>query len=311
MWGFDHFGLSGTADGSIAVPVWLAASTAALVFLLLLLAAFRRGSVAIVALVAVVVIGVAGAWSWLEHERSVERRALEERVRILEGQALAPGSVLACLDASAGEQLENGCEKMVFGTPENSAAALVYVGSRFALLTEAVDRARRDTTLESLAQSLRGSLEQDRFGVLAQVLIARHGCTFERCEQFRLLRDPNRVRSHMRERTFETVLARHAPNWPSRPGRPGAPVAGLVASPVPSQYSLPSAASIPPVSIISGEPGAEASSGAPASTGSTDSPPPAAPPSQARRSSSRPAQTRQQPSAPGAPVQLAPQQRAP
>src|SRR5216683_1661141 len=55
--------------------------------------------------------------------QAAERRALTQRNAELNISAVAPGSVLACLDSGAGEAVENACEKQVFADPQRAAGA--------------------------------------------------------------------------------------------------------------------------------------------------------------------------------------------
>ena len=78
-----------------------------------------------------------------QDERAAERRALAQRDAELTAQALAPGSALACLDAAAGEAVENACEKTVFAGPQATAAAVAYMAARLTLLADGLAFARR------------------------------------------------------------------------------------------------------------------------------------------------------------------------
>src|ERR1043165_6566701 len=70
-------------------------------------------------------------------QRAAERRGLLARDGELTRMALTPGSALACLEANAGETVENSCEKRVFATAESTAAAVGYVNARLKLLADA------------------------------------------------------------------------------------------------------------------------------------------------------------------------------
>jgi hypothetical protein len=216
----------------------------------------------------VIVVAVVLGWTFLnragEHDRAEERRALDQRAADLVGRAISPGSAIACLEAVSGDAVEGGCERAVFASPETLAAATTYVSERLALLFDAHDFAtRRDTNYETTIASLRRMIAADRFGIASQVLAARDGCTAENCDGFNLVYDDKRLRTTLRERTFDQLVARYAMNWPSRAPRP---VASTTPNGTPSTSNLqfPSAQSIPPVSIMNNEPPATPQNSAPA-----------------------------------------------
>jgi len=94
--------------GSLALRLWVAAGSAALLVFVCALA-FDWTRTRTVARIGVVVLGaVLGAtlaWTFLDaasvRDQSAERRALETRATELNAQILAPGSALACLDGLA------------------------------------------------------------------------------------------------------------------------------------------------------------------------------------------------------------------
>jgi hypothetical protein len=61
--------------------------------------------------------------------------------------------------------------------------------------------------------NLRRALERDRFGIVAQVLAARDGCTPTQCDAFAMLRDARRVRANMAERRYASMIERHVAGW--------------------------------------------------------------------------------------------------
>ncbi|MFL6796941.1 MAG: hypothetical protein ACJ8F3_05965 [Xanthobacteraceae bacterium] len=254
---------------------------------------------------AVAVLLALAAWAWLEQlagqDRAAERRALESRSFELTSRALMPGSPLACLDAIAGDAVEQACERALFASPDTSAAAIAYVAAQLALLAQDHEHADRGTS--SAIAPLRRALEADRYGLVAHVLAGRYGCTAERCSAYLLLEDSTKIRTNLTERAFEERIRIHIARWSSSPTRASAaaePVltpgkaegpssGGKIAS---DPNYLPSSSSIPPVSIMSVEPHAPTAEAA-ASTARKP----------ANAASSRPA------AAPGAPVQLAPPSR--
>jgi len=227
--------------------------------------ALVTGIIAAIARVALVVIVACAAWLFVDHsarqERAAERRDLDMRAAELVARTLAPASPLACVDTNAGEAVEGACEKSIFATPETVAATLAYTNARLSLLADGLDYARRrDSGYEIALTGLRRAVEADRYGLVAHVLSTRDGCTAEQCDGFALLRDPALVKANMNAHTYEKNVERYAAAW-SEP-KISAPVAALPAPAVPAtpavaagpKIDFPSAASIPPVSIMNAEP---------------------------------------------------------
>jgi hypothetical protein len=208
----------------------------------------------------------------LMRDLGVERRAIEARASELLARAIAPGSALTCLDAIGSVQVEAACEKALFATPEAVTAALAYVNAQYSLLTASAAFAERDPSYQPAVERLRRGLEEDRFGLVAQVLATR-GCNAPDCADFAVLRDSKRIVANMKNHTFAAHVDVHAASWtggeassalaaasssvrlrpPSgteagsggAPATPGAP--GRV------RYEYPSAASFPPVHIMEAE----------------------------------------------------------
>lgn len=259
--------------GILALPMW-AAGTLAAVAVACCLIAFRRagyeGLTGTVARVALVLIGAAATWLMFgaspARDISADRRALDARVTELTARAIAPGSALACLDAAAGAAVEGACEKALFATPEATAAAVSYVSAQLALLADASEHAQRDATYATLVAQLRRAAETDRFGIVAHVLAAREGCTAEQCDAFALLENTARVSANITDRTYESYVERYVAGWPASSAHPVASttpagpvtasnaVPGLPLKPPGPDVFFPSAASIPPVNIMTAEP---------------------------------------------------------
>jgi hypothetical protein len=260
------------ATNTLAVPAWAAGAIVAVFVVIAVLALIRSGSglAGAVLRVAAAFFALAAVGLVLEQgalrERSAERRALDQRAADLDARAVLPGSALGCLNAVAGDAVETACEKAVFATPQSVAAAVSYVSARLALLADAVDFARRGGGYESALAALRLPIETDRFGIVAHVLSVRDSCTPLLCDTYVLLHDPDRVQANLREQLFARYVDRYAAEW-SRAQTPVAEAPGntfttasappaATAVPVPSKYDFPSAASIPPVSIMTAEPSA-------------------------------------------------------
>jgi hypothetical protein len=251
---------------------WVASGAAALLVLVCALALDWTRS-RIIARFAVIGLGAAFgatlAWAFLAgaavRDLSVERRTLEMRAAQLTAQVLAPGSPLACLDATGGESVEVACEKLLFAGPATVAAASSYTAARLTLLSDGAAHIKAGGNLDSIVPALRRALEADRFGFVAHTLAIRDGCTSSRCAALALLRDPERVRANLSAQTFDRYVDRYLPQW-AQPEIPVAEVAPsstgtLVASQPPAgqkkvfiDADFPSAASIPAISIMNPEP---------------------------------------------------------
>jgi hypothetical protein len=245
------------------------------------------------AIVLVAALTAAMGWAYINHanlrDHDVERRALELRAQILNASALAPGSPLTCLDAMTGDTVESACEKSLFAAPPSVAAATAYIAARMTLLADMVAYTKRGgENLDEVLVPLRRSLEADRFGFLAHVLEVRDGCTSMSCKPLALLHDPGRVRTNLGEDTLDRYIDHYATAWaqsadatvadatPAEPSAARQPPHKVV------NIDFPTAASIPPVSIMNPEqtkPAAAtaANGGAPAAGGSRRSRKPSGP----------------------------------
>src|SRR5262249_4556325 len=128
--------------------------------------------------------------------------------------------------------------------------------------------AKSGGNLDSILLPLRHSLEADRFGFVAHALAMRDGCTSGRCAALALLREPERVRANLSAATFDRYVERYFPLW-GQPNEVPLPEAVLRATDAletaqpaargaptlrKADVDFPSAASIPPVSIMNPEP---------------------------------------------------------
>jgi hypothetical protein len=317
------------ATGTLPLPAWAVGVAVALFAVIGVLTLTRAGAGFAGATLRVVLVfaGFAAVWTLLEQgmlrERSAERRALDQRAAELAARAVAPGSPLACLDAVAGDAVETACEKAVFASPASVATAVSYMTARLALLSDAVDFARRNGGYDSALTTLRLPIESDRYGIVAHVLSVRESCTPLLCDSYVLLRDPDRVQANLRERMFDRFVERYVADWAraqaagapvaeapaayttaagstAAPATPAAPAA-TAAAPLASKYDFPSAASIPPISIMSPEPAV------PADVKAAPAAPAAAPAASPRR----PQHAAPAPHAPARAATAAPQQIAP
>jgi len=225
---------------------------------------------------------------------------------------------LSCIDDLAGETVLTACEKVLFGSAESTAAALSYAASQITRLTAFGDVAAANASMTPELQMVRRAVERDRYGLMAYVLVARDHCTPSDCAAFRAVTDRNQIVANMNERTYEGLIVRYAPSWNMPAVTPG-PVAALPPSmPLgkPTNAEFPTAASTPPISIMTPEPGQATTPSTPRPPASSLSSPPSSspPPANAPLPSPRPTPAlaaAKKPAAPkpartAAPVQLAP-----
>ena len=287
-------------SGTLGLPLWALGAVAALVVFGLAIALRRSSWLQSITGQGLVLIGLVGAGVMLDrlvapprtsdqHERAdtrqarlAERQTLEARAFELTARTLLPGSALACLDAGAGDTVEDACEKSVFGSAASVAAAVTYVMARLSLLADGLDYAKRaDTGYERTLDSWRRHAELDRYGLVAHVLATRNLCTVENCAAFALLRDSSIVRTNLRDRTFDNLVARYAEQWKARQDGPVVgsvqPGAGKTGLAVARNIDFPSAASIPAISIMSPESSAMPSAVGSITAAGTADPAPAAP----------------------------------
>ncbi|MFZ0606972.1 MAG: hypothetical protein WAM75_04745, partial [Xanthobacteraceae bacterium] len=252
--------------GSSALRLWVSAGSAALLVFVCALA-FDWTRTRTVARVGVVVLGaVLGAtlaWAFLDaasvRDRSAERRALETRAAELNAESLAPGSPLACLNGLAGDDVEAACEKALFASPSTVASAASYVAARFSLLADITAYIKRDGgNINTVLLPLRHSLEADRFGFVAHTLAVADRCTSDRCAALSLLDNPGKVRANLSGLTLQRYLDHYLTVWAQAPETPVADASAAAgAQPAPHKFvdiDFPSAASIPPISIMNPEP---------------------------------------------------------
>ena len=349
MWMFGSGHLISAADvatGTFALMVFSAVAAVVVVAFLVRVALRRAGEAGMAGVIWVcgtVLVGAVFVYMLFDRfavrDLAAERRAIEARAAELTARSLAPGSALGCLDAVANVLVENGCEKPLFASPEAVAAAVTYVDARFSLLAASASLAEHDRGYRPAFERLRQGLENDRYGLVAHVLMTR-GCNGADCAELRLLRDPARVVANMKARVFEAALGVHALAW-STSGGGGAAVASAPAAaasplavngaglgtPVTSggpsavgsaKFDFPSADSIPAVSIMNAEPGAPPAAAEPRSA----TLPPKRPAGAARHQSARqaaapapahspPSPSLPPPSVPPPPVQIAPEEPPP
>ncbi len=198
---------------------------------------FTFGSIALIAFVGSV------AWLVVYLGMIEQRRAIEERIAALRTQATASGT-LACLERAT-EALQASCAQSLFASPGAISSAGIYTASRL----DAMKAARRYSgprtpQFDDAVATLERSLQEDPFGLAADILVRREGCTAQRCEALSLFADPARLADNIRNKTFDANVARYTAAWGApQPGAPqtAAPVPAITPSgetraPIPDKY---------------------------------------------------------------------------
>lgn len=292
---------------SPALPMWAtlaAAAFSAIVVLVVLIRADKTMANGALAVITLLSIGIASTLAVRGFSTSIRPVEASSEMRPVVHQ-VASLPALACLDGLAGESVEAACEKAVFGSADAAAAAVSYTAAQMSRLANAIGA----RALNAEQQTLRSTLERDRFGLVAQVLTVRDKCTASDCGMFRMVSNASAIRNNMNERLYDTLILRHATSWNAAPSDTQPPVAGLfgnMPTGKPSTVEFPTASSTPPVNIMTAEPPAAAAV------------PPASPrPPSASTSAQAPAKANAAPkkqtqAAPkSAPTQLAPQATPP
>jgi hypothetical protein len=316
--------------GSSALRLWIAAGSAALLVFLCALAfqwARSRGIARVGVVVVGAILGATLAWAFIDtasnRDLFAERQALETRAAELGTHALAPGSALACLDAFAGDSVEAACEKAIFASPAATASATSYIAARLALLADIVAYTKRGGShVDNILTPLRRSIETDRYGFAAHTLAVLDGCTPENCKALSLLRDPSRVRANLSAQVLDRYLDHYVTLWAQAPDTPVADATsstpsaanqpGTAGRKVTVDIDFPTAASIPPVSIMNPEPKnpgaavASVTAGADTSVQAVGAQPTAAPATSPKKPARKQANQANSAQVPAPPQQIAP-----
>ena len=294
-------------------PMWLTLAAAGffgIVVLITLLRAEKSVANGALSIITLLAIGIAVAATLRGYGPTRSDGSGQTRSAPQMSAAALPA--LSCIDDLAGDIVLSACEKALFGSPESAAAAVTYTASQIARLTALGDAAVANRNLTPELQALRHAVERDRYGLAAQVLVARDRCTPTQCPAFRALTDPHRIASNMEEHVYEGMIARYSPGWnaPAAPPSVG-PVAVMAPTTMPTgrptNAEFPTAASTPPVSIMTPEPTATTPAAPRSATAGTTAPgtsprPPAA--ANALAAAKKPPAAK--PQRTPAPVQIAP-----
>lgn len=246
---------------SPAFPMWMTLAAAGFFGLILLITLLRadrsvaNGALTVITLLSIVIAGAATVRVYGPEAQSAPAEAREQAA------VTASLPALSCLDDLAGDAVAAGCEKALFGAPDAAAAAVSNTAARIDRLTALGDVATAEKRLTLEMKVLRKSLERDRYGLVAHVLVARDGCTQFDCAAFRSLNDQQQVAANMESHLYDTLIARYAPTWHAPPTAPAMPATAALAGMPPSiptgrptNAEFPSASSTPPVSIMNPEP---------------------------------------------------------
>jgi hypothetical protein len=252
---------------SPSFPMWLTLAAAGFFGIIVLITLLRaeksvaNGALTVITLLAV---GIAVAASIREFGPAGRPASAERAGSYQPINAALPA--LSCIDDIAGDIVLAACEKALFGSAETAAAAVSYAASQITRLTASGDVASANRSITPELQMLRAAVERDRYGLMAQVLLARDHCTLSNCRAFRALTDNRQIVANMEARPYDGLIARYAPLWnmPAAAG-PVATLAPTMPTGKPTNADFPSAASTPPVSIMTPEPMASSAPRAPAS----------------------------------------------
>ena len=259
-------------------PMWLTLAAAAFFAVIAIITLLRaEKSVANGALTVITLLAVGVALAATARGFGSANSGATEDIRS-SSATTASLPALACVDDLAGEAVLTACEKAVFGSAESTAAALSYAARLINRLTGFGDVATANKNKTPELEVLRHAVEHDRYGLMAEVLVARDHCTPSDCAAFKSLSDPRRIATNIDERTYDGMVARYSAIWNLPPVSAAAPVAALipgVPTGKPTNAEFPTAASTPPVSIMTPEPPLASGSRPPAPLANASAAPPA------------------------------------
>ena len=258
---------------SPAFPMWVTVAAAGLFAIILLMTLARaeksvaNGALTVITLLAIGV-AVAATLRGFGPVGSTPSRDSEPSPQI---SVALPA--LFCVDDLAGDSVETACEKALFGSAESAAAAVSYAAGRLSRLVAFGNVAAANRNMTPELSALRRSIERDRYGLVAYVLLARDRCRPSDCPAFQSLTDHDQIAANMINQTYDELVARYAPSWNApaattaaalpQPAQSTAPATVAALPPLspgatgrPTTADFPSAASIPPVNIMTPEPAA-------------------------------------------------------
>jgi len=243
---------------SPAFPMWLTLAAAgffAIIVLITLLRAEKSVANGALTVITLLAIGIAVAATIRGFGTGGSGSASVETASLQTVNVSLPA--LSCIDDLAGDAVLAACEKPLFGSAESAAAAVSYAASMITQLTASGDVAAANRNVTPELEALRHAVERDRYGLMAQALVAREHCTLSECPAFRSITDTHQIVANMDQRTYDGLVSRYAPSWNAPPATAPAVAALSPMMPTgrPTNAEFPSAASTPPVSIMTPEPG--------------------------------------------------------
>jgi hypothetical protein len=256
---------------SPSFPMWLTLAAAvffAFILFLTLIRAEKSVANGVLAVITLLAIGVAAAVT-LRGFESDGGRTLNSKSRDTPINVAIPA--LFCIDGLAGELIESACEKALFGTPDTAAAAVSYAASEISRLRSFGDVAAANSAMSPELEALRRAIERDRYGLVAHVLVARDHCQPSECPAFQSLTDHSRITANMEEQLYEKMVMRHASSWNApaaamQATEPDPPALASEPTGHPTNADYPTAASIPPISIMTPEPATGSAAAPPAAS---------------------------------------------
>src|ERR1700676_1605718 len=199
-------------------PMWLTLAAAgffAVIVLITMLRAEKSGANGALTVVTLLAIGVAVA---------ATIRGFGTGGSVASGETASVQTInfslpaLSCIDDLAGEAVLAACEKSLFGSAESAPAAGSYAASLITQLTASGDVAAANRNMTPELQAVRRAIERDRYGLMAQALVARDHCTLSECPAFRAMTDTHQIVANMDERTYDGLVLRYSPSWNAAAG---------------------------------------------------------------------------------------------
>ena len=247
---------------SQSLPMWLTIAAAGFFAIILLVTLFRaERSVANGALTVITLLAIGIAVTTMIRASGVTGGSPGDSKSSVQSGASLPA--LACLDGLAGESVEAACEKALFASADAVAAGVSYTAAQITRLAAFGNVAAANKVMTPELNALRRTIERDRYGLVAQVLKTREGCSLSApCPFFQSLTNSGQISSNMSENLYDGFVGRYTAAWNAPPAAVSgaAPVAALGTVPPPGRPvsgDFPSAASIPPINIMSPEPAAQ------------------------------------------------------
>ena len=109
---------------------------------------------------------------------------------------------------------ETACEKAVFARRKARPPPLPIWTPVIKLLSEAAALARQgDGSILAALAATRRAVALDRYGVAAQVLATRDGCTAAKCAAFALVDDADVLKSNLQAQVYDQYVSRYAGSW--------------------------------------------------------------------------------------------------